>query len=730
MRRQLLLAALGAVAGGTLVYGAYRFREMPPALPSPVAAEASANAARTPAEAGATVSATRLVAYERAAAMPDRAAVEAAVAAAAAAPASYATRNALAALLARLTEMDAAPAARLAAKLDLGHRFAAPVYRAWAAADPDAALAEIGHFDSSADRQALALAVLAALGNDDANLARVADALPEIERFSFEVEAYALRAENDLAGTLADLAAAGKGELLVSVFYKRIGQAAAHRDPRAVLAMSETIGHREGNRLFRVGVFETWGETDPAGLLAYLESAPPRSVPNIAGTIRTIVAGDPEEVLGRLERYPSTYRRALQSAALRALAETDPQAALARLGDLPRGSDRDALVGTVAETLGRQDPTAAIAWAAALQPPSQQAVNGAIAGMAAVDLNRAIDWIVREIENPTVTGVNALEAFSPTVVFLGVRAPGFDVARAAERLLATGNATLEQRAASMVFAWAQTNGTAAIDFALGHLDSFEPTEITPLARQVASLDPDLAVRTIDRLPATHRVTWIPGVAEVLARSAPDRALSFLAAQRGQPGYEQTVGAVVNQLATTHPSAAAELIDTVAWSAEIRPAALALGTAWAQAEPQAAAAWAVRLERPGPIGAVATGWARVDEGAAERWARTLPSGALRDAAVNPILNATAERGEPNFTLLDALSTDAVRQQSASRVILAVGRTDQARARTLMDTYLTDTAVRQRTEQQLAQLARPGAAGAGGGMPIPFIDLEALQEAFGQ
>jgi hypothetical protein len=233
------------------------------------------------------------------------------------------------------------------------------------------------------------------------------------------------------------------------------------------------------------------------------------------------------------------------------------------------------------------------------------------------------------------------------------------------------------------------------------------------------------------LPAAYRANWVASVADALVRNTPDRALNFLEQQRGQPGYDQAVITVVNQLAATnqHQPKAAELIDTVAWSEQLRPAAVNLGTAWAQSDPRAASAWAVRLQRPGPISAVATGWARVDPGAAESWALTLPSGALRDAGINPVLMASAQSGEPKLALLDALSTDAVRQQSATRVAIAVGRTDPARARALVDTYISDPAIRQRAEQQLAQPGRGVGPGRAGGAPM-FLDLEAMQEALRQ
>jgi hypothetical protein len=124
--------------------------------------------------------------------------------------------------------------------------------------------------------------------------------------------------------------------------------------------------------------------------------------------------------------------------------------------------------------------------------------------------------------------------------------------------------------------------------------------------------------------------------------------------------------------------------------------------------------------------VASTWVNQDAAAARQWAFALPGGELRDAGIAGLLTATAATGAFDPALLDAMTSDVTRQQTVSRVVLQLARSDQARARELMNTHLTDPALRQQVEQQLTQLARLGAAGAN--MPrLPTINLQQLEDA---
>lgn len=549
--------------------------------------------------------------------------------------------------------------------------------------------------------------VSGALPEPAVSIERDVNALPPADRFAVEADALAARAEQDLAGALAG-AMAARGDSLRRLLLIEVGKGAARSDPIAALAAAAGIDNLNLRSGITLGVLNEWAALDPVGLLDWLETADPNEI-RAPIPFDRLVSGDPAGVLARLADYPAGIRRGIELAALLALAETDAIGSLARLDGMPAGRDRTALLLAVAETYGRQDPGSALAWATSLSPPSAEALAGVIDGVASVDVNRAIDWVLREVESPTIPGLNAAEALSVTPLFQGLRAGTLPMPRTAENLLASGDPILKSRATAVIMVWSQTNPDQAVDFALSQLDRLTPSDLTTLAMQTATSAPELAMRTPDRLPPDFRASWVAGVADALVRTRPERALDFLGEQRGQPGYEQGVVAVVRQLAAADPPAAAALLADAGSSAPIDNAALTLASAWGRQDPQAAATWALSLERAPPLAAVASAWASGDAGAAERWALGLPGGEQRDAGITGVITAAANSGDFDPGLLAALSSDAVRQQAASRAIVQIARSDQARARALMDAHLSDPALRQQMEQQLQQLARMGAAG---------------------
>lgn len=68
----------------------------------------------------------------------------------------------------------------------------------------------------------------------------------------------------------------------------------------------------------------------------------------------------------------------------------------------------------------------------------------------------------------------------------------------------------------------------------------------------------------------------------------------------------------------------------------------------------------------------------------------------------VVTPAAQRGALDNAVLEALSTDEMRQQAARRAVQALARQNPARARELLDRYVTDPAVRAEIEAQ-AELA---------------------------
>src|SRR5690606_2135799 len=106
-----------------------------------------------------------------------------------------------------------------------------------------------------------------------------------------------------------------------------------------------------------------------------------------------------------------------------------------------------------------------------------------------------------------------------------------------------------------------------VNAALMYLDRLASGDIAQLARSVAGAAPELAASVAGRLPTPHRAIWVAAVADSMVRSDPDRAIGFLAAYRGDAGYEEGVVAVVRQVVSVDPLKAAALLETVDTSSQ-------------------------------------------------------------------------------------------------------------------------------------------------------------------
>jgi hypothetical protein len=127
----------------------------------------------------------RAAAYRRAAAA-SRSDIQVLVADAAAERPSARRTAELEALLGRLAELDASGAIDVARRLSLDTEVVAPLYGAWYAEDPDAALTELQAIEDPGDAAAIGLAILSLPGGE-AVLGRLVAALPRDPAGGFEI---------------------------------------------------------------------------------------------------------------------------------------------------------------------------------------------------------------------------------------------------------------------------------------------------------------------------------------------------------------------------------------------------------------------------------------------------------------------------------------------------------------------------------------------------------------
>jgi hypothetical protein len=434
----------------------------------------------------ASYASARLAAYATAAAADDPFDLEALIERAAATPASRRRDMELGALLGRLAELDPRHAAETGQALRLETHFLVPIFKAWAAVDADAAIDELRNVIEPAALRTLALAVLETLGNDTRNAERVASVLPQGDRLAFTIDAVGELAKRDPSGALTAVLAF-ENELARSLAVRRVAEAAAGLDPHAALAAADGIADVALRTAFKSAVLDGWAKGDPSAVLAYLEAAPPSEIPSSTAVFTAIAASDPERLLAMLDRLPQAFRTVAQRTALQALAERNPQLALAQLETLPPGQDRNNALQAVAQAYGRQNPEAALAWAKAQMPPTREAMSGVMRGIAEVDFDLALDLVLVELESTSASGAAALANASltsslmlPLISSASLGRGTQNFARTADRLVAIDNPQVRSMLSTTLSVWSQTDSAAALHWAVANADRIDGSAVSSL----------------------------------------------------------------------------------------------------------------------------------------------------------------------------------------------------------------------------------------------------------
>lgn len=717
--RSIVLLVAGAIVGGAGVYllrlnSAASFDESrpEPQAEQPGTAPATGTGSDLPAVgAMGQFVATRIAAYERALEATDVLDLETLLDIAATAPRSRSRDLEIGVLLERLAELDPVRAVDYAQSSFLDTRFLVQAFTALARVDADAAIARLQSIRPPAKQRSVAIGLLDVLGADTSTIEQIARGLPEGDRHSFELDALIARAELDPFGVLQTTLGSGIPGMQ-SYLLPRLAELAVAQDPLPALALGEGITDFNQARSYEFAVLRAWAELDPDALFVWLEEAEPSALTAAAPVFPTLARSDPDRLLAMADGLPPSARASAKRAVMQTLAERDPLSALALLDTMPPGQDRESMLQTIGQTYGRQDPETAMAWARSLSPPSQTAVQSVLHGIAAVDVDRAIDLfltdIVEQNSGSLAGAASAMMVFSLPMMFSELSTNGEAIGRLTDRLLEINDPRSRSMLSSTLASWAARDINAALNWTLANADQLDANALRNVARNLAESNLSLAVSTLEQLPASRRAGWLEGMASQMAQSSTDQARGFLERFRGQPGYDRAVATVAQEMARTDPVAAANMLGDVGSPAALQQASFMIAREWANRDPAAAARWALEDisdsdVQTAAMNTIASTWAQRDSVAAERWLFSLGSGPGRDAAADGFLAAAAQVGRFEPRLLEAYSSDQARQRGVSRAITMMARSDPAGATELMDSYLTDPALRAQTEQQIAQMS---------------------------
>jgi alkylation response protein AidB-like acyl-CoA dehydrogenase len=132
--------------------------------------------------------------------------------------------------------------------------------------------------------------------------------------------------------------------------------------------------------------------------------------------------------------------------------------------------------------------------------------------------------------------------------------------------------------------------------------------------------------------------------------------------------------------------------------------------WARQDPAAAAAWVVEQGTDPSLASsfrrVAEVWVQDAPAAALQWVLSLPSGAMRDSALDGLLSRMAAAGVLDANVLAEYSSDDARQRAAMQVIMDIGAFDPRQASHLMEQHLTDPMVRRMVTEEIERRQQPG------------------------
>jgi len=339
----------------------------------------------------------------------------------------------------------------------------------------------------------------------------------------------------------------------------------------------------------------------------------------------------------------------------------------------------------IVSVLGRENPTAALAWAGRHASEHLPALTRELLlGLVRTADNRALDLIAQLSRD----GGAAVFRQDQRLDDIFWQARGLDFARAL-----TWQAQEAPKKAfgwdniqkGLLFSWAKEDRAAAADWIDTHLTN-------PAAREQA------------RSTIAFEILSTTGD----TRKAWDYNLSRDAGpERGRVAVE-----VIRRQAAIDPSAAAGLLTGIPAEADRGKAIESVASAWGTAAPREAVEWAGGLsgqdEKVRAFGAIARQWAEYDSYEASQWMNNLPRGPERDAAAHALVEGIAPyEGDSAFTWAGTIADEALRRKALTAAVQAWAQQDAAAAAAGVRDSTLSSADRRHAEQAL-QLPPPGNA----------------------
>jgi hypothetical protein len=448
-----------------------------------------------------------------------------------------------------------------------------------------------------------------------------------------------------------------------------------------------------------------WAFFDPAGFFAHAEAAD--SIDDLIAGLKILIATDPERVWTIAARFNGPDTPAVNELylhAVRGMAGRDPYGTIARLEGIATGSQRGAILASIAQGFATIDADAALAWAMGVVPASMDALAKVFETVASTDLLRAYD-MTRRVQGEALNAQGLAAAMTDAALRSG-QSP----ASLASSLATRGESGADRLLATVMQQWTLREPESAVAWMSANEAHLTNELATAMAGRLAFEDVVLAAELAGRVPSIVRYQWLDAVASRYGQFDLDQAMNWVTGYQGQPGYDTILARVLSGGLISDAGFVADYIETSDIDFDRGLIQSAAGTL-VQQDPVAAVEWAMRLgdaERSAWAIESAVGrWAQTDGASATRWALNQPPGRERDEILDAMmLMSPVSPGVDPAALLGAYDSDAAAQRTLAEVIFRSTRVPRnmlddslAQAESLLE-YLTSPAMREQAEEQIA------------------------------
>lgn len=558
-------------------------------------------------------------------------------------------------LFLRLTELDPHSALALSrtAPFSAERRVEANVWHGWAKLDLDQALAAASALDSPAEKDLAAQALYAAYdyhGNETTEYIEQALGIPpNISTRAAYLFQLADRDPADAVDVINAMSDSSSRRQAAARLGQRLGRLPGGGPDQYAGLFDDTIARRAFVQSFRSAMAEA----------------------------------DPEAVLDEMLAGKRSMHETMEAySALQALASRDMDKAMEYLERIRNPQHRRMLASVVGQALAQADPQRALAWALENDPGMRRGLYiEMISSIAATDPELAI-----ETANRLPAGMQRRQAFKMAVMAISQQDPARAVALLDQ---------VEQRemrvdvARNLSMVWMQNDPDAAMTWMMTRDSTERRALLSMAASQLAQTDLETALQWLPRLDEESQRMWRMQIAPHIAmQGSVEEAQRFIRRFEGTDDYPELLASTIQGVAQVDLRAAIAMADTMMPGGSERDMLYGgLIGMFGHQDPQQAVTMLASItdeeQRAQATAMIAMQWSRYDAEAAQQWAQNLPGGAARDDAITHLASGWEEMTPSRRLMVNSIGDLEKRKQALVMHVQRLAQSDPQQAESLLN-----------------------------------------------